>query len=98
MWRGSVMRAKGRNNGCFVALSGLKKIPSPPRGHYPLMIIDKSGLPVFHLCEWYRRRKEYDVGRTPETYLDMLLPWAGFQLHHSYVWNDPPDRIRAQLV
>src|SRR5450759_4532976 len=92
------MRSKGRNKGRFVSLSGLKKIPGPPEGRYPLMIIDKSGLPVFHLCEWYRRKRQYDVGRTPETYLDMLLPWIGFQIRFGYAWNDEPDRVRAQLV
>jgi site-specific recombinase XerD len=92
------MRSKGRNKGRFVSLSGLKKISGPPEGRYPLMIIDKSGIPVFHLCEWYRRKRQYDIGRTPETYLDMLLPWIGFQMRFGYAWNDEPDHVRTQLV
>jgi hypothetical protein len=72
------MRAKGRTQGRFVALSGLKKLASPPGSPYPLLIVDSSGLPVFFLCEWYRRKIEADPGRTANTYLDMALPWAGF--------------------
>ena len=72
------MRAKGRNQGRFVSLSGLKKLVPPPGSPYPLLIVDAKGLPVFFLCEWYRRKMEIDPGRTATTYLDMLLPWAGF--------------------
>ena len=92
------MRAKGRTQGRFVALSGLKKLTSPPESPYPLLIVDATGLPVFFLCEWYRRQREHDPGRTPETYLDMLLPWAGFLLRKHFAWNAPPDRIRAFLI
>ncbi len=72
------MRAKGRTQGRFVSLSGLKKLASPPGSHYPLLIVDTTGLPVFFLCEWYRRQKERNPSRTADTYLDMVLPWAGF--------------------
>src|SRR5216110_171100 len=92
------MRAKGRKHGRFVALSGLKKLKSPPESRFPLLIIDATGLPVFPLCEWYRRKKEYDSGRTPDTYLEMVLPYFGFLLQRQYAWNDPPDRVRAYLV
>lgn len=92
------MRAKGHKQGRFVALGGLKKIASPLGSSYPLLIIDANGLPVFFLCEWYRRKTEMDPGRTPATYLDMLLPWAGFLLRRSYDWNAPPERVRAFLV
>lgn len=92
------MRAKGRKQGRFVSLSGLKKLPSPSGSPYPLLIVDATGLPVFFLCEWYRRQKELDPGRTADTYLDMALPWAGFLLQRGYRWNDPPDRVRAYLV
>jgi site-specific recombinase XerD len=92
------MRAKGRHLGRFTALSGLRKIPGPPESRYELMIIDENGLPVFHLSEWYRQRKNLGASRTRDTYLDMLLPWTAFQLRHHYAWDAPPDRIRANLV
>src|SRR5260221_12986379 len=92
------MRAKGRRQGRFVALSGLKKLPAPPESHFPVLIIDASGLPVFPLCEWYRRKKELDVGRTPDTYLEMLQPYFGFLLQRKYAWNNPPERVRSYLV
>ncbi len=92
------MRSKGRMHGRFVSLSGLRKLTPPPGSHYPLFIVDAEGQPVFFLCEWYRRRKEADPGRTPDTYLDMLLPWAGFLLRHAYAWNDPPERVRFYLA
>ncbi len=92
------MRPKGRSRGRFVSLSGLKKLAAPPGSPYPLLIVDSTGLPVFFLCEWYRRQKEIDPGRTADTYLDMTLPWAGFLLRQGYAWNDCPDRIRAFLV
>jgi len=81
------MRAKGRKQGHFVALSGFKKVPGPPGSRFSLMIIDSTGLPVFPLCEWYRRKKEFDPGRTPDTYLDMLLPYFGFLHQKGYRWN-----------
>ena len=92
------MRAKGRKQGRFIALSGLKKITSPPGSRFPVMVIDATGLPVFPLCEWYRRKKEHDDGRTPDTYLAMLQPYFGFLLSRGYAWNAPPDRVRAYLV
>ena len=52
-----VMRAKGRKQGRFMALSGLTKLAAPPGSQYPLLIVDSSGSPVFFLCEWYRRKK-----------------------------------------
>ena len=72
------MRAKGRKQGRFVALSGLTKLAAPSGSQYPLLIVDSTGSPIFFLCEWYRRKKMIDSGRTPDTYLDMVLPWAGF--------------------
>src|SRR5437899_6166624 len=92
------MRAKGRKQGRFVALSGLKKIASPPGSRFPVIVVDAAGLPVFPLCEWYRRKKAHDDGRTPDTYLAMLQPYFGFLLSRGYAWNDPPDRVRAHLV
>lgn len=93
-----VMRAKGRKQGRFVALSGLKKLAAPPDSQYPLLIVDAAGSPVFFLCEWYRRKKTVDPGRTPDTYLDMTLPWASFLLRRGYAWNAEPDRLLAFLV
>jgi integrase len=92
------MRAKGRKQGRFVALSGLTKLAAPPDSQYPLLIVDSAGSPVFFLCEWYRRKKAVDSGRTPDTYLDMALPWAGFLLRRGYAWNAEPDRLLAFLV
>jgi len=93
-----VMRAKGRKQGRFMALSGLTKLTAPPGSQYPLLVVDSAGSPVFFLCEWYRRKKAIDPGRTPDTYLDMVLPWAGFLLRHGYAWNAEPDRLLAFLV
>jgi hypothetical protein len=92
------MRAKGRKRGRFVALSGLQKVPGPPGSRFPIMVLDSTGLPVFPLCEWYRLKKACDQGRTPDTYLEMVLPYFGFLLQRGYVWSDPPDRVRAYLV
>lgn len=92
------MRAKGRKQGRFMALSGLKKVSGPPGSRFPLLIVDATGLPVFPLCEWYRRKKEDDGGRTPDTYLEMLLPYFGFLIQKGYAWNAAPDRLRAYLV
>lgn len=92
------MRAKGRKQGRFVSLGGLKKLPPPTGSQYPLLIVDSTGSPVFFLCEWYRSLKAVDPGRTPDTYLDMALPWAGFLLRHGYAWNAEPDRLLAFLV
>jgi integrase len=93
-----LVRAKGRKQGRFVSLSGFKKIAPPPGSPYHLLIVDSSGLPVFFLCEWYRRKIEADPGRTADTYLDMALPWAGFLLRRHYSWNAPPDQVRSYLV
>ena len=92
------MRAKGRKQGRFMALSGLAKLAAPPGSQYPLLIVDSDGSPVFFLCEWYRRKKAVDPGRTPDTYLDMALPWAGFLLRRGYAWNAEPDRLLSFLV
>jgi len=93
-----VMRAKGRKQGRYMALSGLTKLAAPPGSQYPLFIVDSDGSPVFFLCEWYRRKKAEDPGRTPDTYLDMVLPWGGFLLRRGYAWNAEPDRLLAFLV
>ncbi len=92
------VRTKGRKQGRFVALSGLKKLTPPPGSPYPLLVVDPTGSPVFFLSEWYRLQKARDPGRTPDTYLDMLLPWAGFLLRRGHAWNDPPDRVRIYLT
>lgn len=92
------MRAKGRKQGRFMALSGLTKLAAPSGSQYPLLIVDSDGSPVFFLCEWYCRKKAVDPGRTPDTYLDMALPWASFLLRRGYAWNAEPDRLLAFLV
>src|SRR5260370_22753192 len=92
------MRAKGRNQGQFVALSGLRKVVVPPGSCYKLIMLDEHGLPVFQLSEWYVRRKGSGAERTRDTYLDMLLPFVGFQLRKGYMWNAKPDRVRAALI
>ena len=63
-----------------------------------MIIVDATGLPVFPLCEWYRRKKAHDGGRTSDTYLEMLQPYFGYLLLKGYTWNDPPDHVRAYLV
>src|SRR5260370_13119291 len=92
------MGAKRRNQGQFVVLSGLRKVVAPPGSRYKLIILDEHGLPVFHLSEWYVRRKGSGAERTRDTYLDMLLPFVGFQLRKGYIWNAEPDRVRAALI
>ena len=57
-WGMMSVRVKGRKQGRFAALSGIKKLASPPGSPYPLLIVDATGLPVFFLCEWYRRQKD----------------------------------------
>jgi hypothetical protein len=91
------MRAKGRKHGRFIALSGLKKVSGPPGSRFPLLIVDTMGLPVFPLCEWYRRKKEDDSGRTPDTYLEMLLPYFGFLIQKGYAWNAAPHGMRNEI-
>ena len=92
------MRAKGRQHGRFVSLSGLKKLAPPPGSLYPLLIVDATGQPVFSCVNGIVVKKRLDPGRTSDTYLDMVLPWAGFLLRRSYAWNAEPDRLLAFLV
>ena len=63
------MRAKGREQGRFVATSGFRKIAGPLGGRYELLIVDSSGRPVSPLCEWYRLRKQPGQQGTRRTYL-----------------------------
>ena len=63
------MRAKGREQGRFVALSGFRKMVVPPGGRYELLIVDHTGRPVSPLCEWYRLRKQPGPNSTRRTYL-----------------------------
>jgi hypothetical protein len=51
------MRARGREQGRFVALSGFRKVAGPSGGCYEVLMLDGNGKPVSPLCEWYRLRK-----------------------------------------
>jgi hypothetical protein len=91
------MRAKGRERGRFVALSGLRKIAGPPDGRYELLLVDGSGRPVSHLCEWYRLRKQPGPNGTRRTYLNFLQPFFAYLLSHGYAWNASQEQIRSYV-
>lgn len=78
------MRAKGRVCGRFVSLSGFRKIPGPPGGRYELIIVDHTGRPVSHLCEWYRLRAAPGPDGTRRTYLAFLQSFFAHLLTHNY--------------
>ncbi len=73
------MRAKGREQGRFVALSGFRKIAGLPGGRYELLIVDSAGRPVSPLCEWYRLRKQPGPNGTRRTYLAFLQPFFAYR-------------------
>src|SRR5579863_5614309 len=91
------MRALERDRGRFVATSGLHKVRGLPGQCHELIIVDSTGLPVFGLTEWYRRRKMVGAQGTRATYLDMLLPFFGWMLRQGYVWDDPPEQVRDRI-
>lgn len=91
------MRAKGREQGRFVALSGFRKIAVPPGGRYELLIVDSTGRPVSPLCEWYRLRKQPGPGGTRRTYLAFLQPFFAYLLANDAVWNAPPEQVRRSV-
>jgi len=91
------MRVKGREQGRFVALSGFRKITGPPCGRYELLIVDGSGRPVSHLCEWYRLRKQPGPNGTRRTYLNFLQPFFAYLLSYGYAWNAAPEQIRSYI-
>jgi hypothetical protein len=88
------MRAKGREQGRFVALSGFRKMAGPPGGRYELLIVDGTGRPVSPLCEWYRLRKQPGPNGTRRTYLAFLQPFFAYLLTHGHAWNAPPEQVR----
>jgi hypothetical protein len=92
------MRAKERQQGRFVSLSGLHKERGRPGDLYELKILDEQGRPISHLMEWFRLRKEPGPNRTRQTYLDLLLPFVGHQLRQGYIWNADPKQIRTQIT
>jgi hypothetical protein len=57
--------------------------------------LDENGVPVGYLTEWYRLRKGPGPDRTRSTYLDLLLPFAGYLHRHGHPWNAEPRCIRA---
>jgi hypothetical protein len=91
------MRSASRERGRSVASSGLRKIAGPAESAYDLLIVDRDGAPVPYLTEWYRLRKGAGPDRTRSTYLDLLLPFAGYLRRHGYAWNADPTRIRARV-
>lgn len=88
------MRAKGREVGRFVSLSGLRKMTGPPGGRYEVLIVDSMGRPVSPLCEWYRLRKQPGPNGTRRTYLGFLQPFFAYLLSHGHAWNAAPEQIR----
>jgi hypothetical protein len=88
------MRAKGRERGRFVALSGFRKIAGSSDGRYEVLIVDGSGRPVSPLCEWYRLRKQPGPNGTRRTYLNFLQPFFAYLLARGYAWNAAPEQIR----
>jgi integrase len=91
------MRAKGRDQGRFVALSGFRKIAGPPGERYELLIVDGNGRPVSHLSEWYRLRNQPGPNGTRRTYLNFLQPFFAYLLAHGYAWNAAPQHIRSYV-
>jgi hypothetical protein len=91
------MRAKGREQGRFVALSGFRKIVVPPGGRYELLIVDHTGRPVSPLCEWYRLRTQPGPNGTRQTYLAFLQPFFAYLLAHDAAWNGPPEQVRCHV-
>jgi integrase len=91
------MRAKGRERGRFVALSGFRKIVMPPGGRYELLIVDHTDRPVSPLCEWYRLRKQPGLNNTRQTYLAYLKPFFAYLLVHDVAWNAPPEQVRRSV-
>src|SRR5258708_2101573 len=92
------MRMKERSRGRFLSTYGLRKLPGLSEDRYELFIVDDNGIPVSHLTEWYRLRKEPGTNGTRKTYLGMLLPFFGYLLHKGIAWNSEPKHIRAQVV
>jgi len=92
-----MMRALERDHGRFVGTSGLRKVRGLPDQPHELIVVDAAGLPVFHLTEWYRRRKAVGAQGTRMTYLDMTLPFFGWMTRLGYAWDDPPERVRDRL-
>src|SRR5258706_14120086 len=84
------MRSKGRKQGRFMALSGLTKLAAPPNSQYPLLIVDSTGSPVFFLCEWYRRKKAVDPGRTPDS--------GQLEIYIDGLYNRPPKHGASSQV
>ncbi len=78
--------------------SGLRKMAGPAGSPFEVIVVDRQGRPVSHLCEWYRRRQEPGPDRTRQTYLGMLFPVMGFFLARGYAWNDAPSQVRTYLV
>ncbi len=91
------MRAKEREQGQFVAPSRFRKIAGPPGGRYELLIVDRNGRPVSHLCEWYRLRKQPGPNGTRRTYLHFLQPFFAYLLAHGYAWNAAPEHVRSYV-
>ena len=91
------MRAKGREQGRFVALSGFRKLAGPPDGRYEVLIVDGTGKPVSHLCEWHRLRKQAGPNGTRRTYLNLLQPFFAYLLSHGYAWNAEPSQIHSYV-
>lgn len=91
------MRAKGRDGGRFVSLSGFRKIAGPPGGRYELLVVDSAGRPVSPLCEWYRLRKQPGPDGTRRTYLAFLQPFFAHLLAHNHAWNASPEQIRRAV-
>lgn len=85
-------------SGHLAGARGLQKMAGPPGSPFEIVIVDRQGRPVSHLCEWYRRRQEPGPDRTRQTYLGMLFPVMGFFLEKEYAWNDPPEQVRSYLV
>jgi site-specific recombinase XerD len=92
------VRTPNRTRGRFSSLSGMSTIKDLGCGIYPLIVIDRDGLPVFPITEWYRIRAQGAGTRsTLDTYLGLLLPFTAYLRDNDRAWNDPPDEIRAHL-
>src|SRR5438128_9116293 len=91
------MQVKAREQGRFVALSGLRTMAGPEGGRYELIVVDSKGYPVSHLTEWYRLRKSPGPNGTRRTYLAFLRPFFGYLIQQGYAWNSETKLIRRYI-
>jgi integrase len=93
------MRPPRRAQGRYASLSGLRVVRYPGNAHWPRIVVDRTGLPVAHLTEYYRVRiREPGPRTTTETYFGYLLPVTAYVLERGWNWCAPPEEVREHLL